>query len=229
VALQYAFSRLYSSPTFDQMVGPGGLGETYKVLFGDPWINNTPHIPGSLAQPAFILPFEPGKGWSYTGGPHTGWGTGEPFSAIDFAPNGVTGCGSSDAWVTAMAGGVVVRSRQGEIMLDVDGDGNELTGWNIFYLHLATIDRVPLGKIIKTGDRLGHPSCEGGTSTGTHVHIARKYNGEWMLADSPTPFDLQGWVVHNGPAVYQGTMVRFSQTVIASDKSIGPSYISSTR
>lgn len=229
VALQYAFSRLYSSPLFDQMIGPGGLAETYSLLFGDPWVNVSPHIPGSLAQPAFILPFEPGKGWNYTGGPHTGWGTGEPYAAIDFAPNGVSECGSSQDWVTAMAAGVVVRSELGEVMLDLDGDGRQQTGWNIFYLHLATIDRAPVGTKLKVGDRLGHPSCEGGEATGTHVHIARKYNGEWILADSPLPFDMEGWIVHNGSDVYKGTLVHFSQTVIASDKSEGKSFIKSAR
>ncbi|HEY3312879.1 MAG TPA: LysM peptidoglycan-binding domain-containing protein [Anaerolineales bacterium] len=229
VALQYAFSQLYSSPIFDQMVGPGGLAETYAKLYGDPWAKVTPHIPGSLTQPDFVLPFEPGKGWNYTGGPHTGWGKGEPYAAIDFAPNGVSACGDSADWVTAVADGVVARSDFGELMLDLDGDGKEQTGWVIFYLHLGTEDRAPTGKKLKAGDRLGHPSCEGGETTGTHVHIARKYNGEWMLADSPLPFNMEGWVVRDGADAYHGTMVRFSQTVTASDKSEGKSYIKSER
>ncbi len=51
--------------------------------------------------------------------------------------------------------------------------------------------------------------------TGTHVHIARKYNGEWILADGPLAFDLEGWVVHNGSQVYEGTLTRGAATVIA--------------
>lgn len=229
VALQYAFSRLYSTPVFDQMIGPGGLAETYAHLFGDPWQNVKPHIPGSLTQPDFILPFEPGHGWTYTGGPHTGWGKGEPYAAIDFAPSGVSACGSSDDWTTAMADGVIARSELAEVVLDLDGDGNEQTGWNIFYLHLSSFDRIAAGKNVKAGDRLGHPSCEGGETTGTHVHIARKYNGEWILADSPIPFNMEGWVVRNGSDAYLGTLVRFSQTVTASDQSEGKSFIKSDR
>jgi hypothetical protein len=57
------------------------------------------------------------------------------------------------------------------------------------------------------------------------VHIARKYNGEWMLADGPVPFDLEGWVAHNGAQTYLGTLTRFSQTVSASSKSEGRSLI----
>ena len=229
VAIQYIFAQQYSSPVFDQMIGPGGLAQTYSKLFGDPWTNVKPPIPGSLLQPALILPFEPGKGWTLTGGPHTGWGKGEPYAAIDFAPNGVSGCGISDDWVTAMADGVIARSDFGEVLLDLDGDGKEQTGWVIFYLHLGSNDKVAQGVHVKAGDRLGHPSCQGGETTGTHVHIARKYDGEWMLADSPIPFDMEGWILHDGPEPYLGTMTRYSQIVIASDQSEGKSYIRSDR
>ncbi|MCX7755441.1 MAG: LysM peptidoglycan-binding domain-containing protein [Anaerolineales bacterium] len=225
VAIQYAFSRLHSPPLFDQMIGPGGLAETYARLFGDPWQNVQPHIPGSLKQPFLILPFENGKTWNYTGGPHTGWGKGEPYAAIDFAPTGVSECNATNEWVTAMADGVVARSQHGQIVLDLDGDGDERTGWVLFYLHLATENRPPSGTLLKQGDRLGHASCEGGESTGTHVHIARKYNGEWILADSPIPFDMEGWVVRNGAVPYKGTLTRFSQTVTASSQSEAKSLI----
>jgi len=219
VALQFTFSRLYSSPVYDQMIGPGGLAQTYAALFGDPWAQVSPHFPGSLTQPAFLLPFERGTSWNYTGGPHTGWGKGEPYAAIDFAPNGVPECNLTTEWITAMAPGIIARSEVDGTSLDLDGDGDERTGWVIFYLHLAALDHIPAGTQVQTGDRLGHPSCEGGEVTGTHIHIARKYNGEWILADSPIPFDLEGWVVHDGSVAYKGTLIRFSQTVTASSKS----------
>lgn len=225
VAIQYTFSRLHSSPLFDQMIGPGGLAETYALLFGAPWENDISHLPGSLQQPALRLPFENGKPWNYTAGPHTGWGKGEPYAAIDFAPTGVSECNATSEWVTAMAGGIVARSQPGQIMLDLDGDGDERTGWVLFYLHLAAENRPQAGTTLQAGDRLGHASCEGGESTGTHVHIARKYNGEWILADSPLPFDMDGWVVHNGATPYKGTLTRFSQTVTASTQSEAKSLI----
>ncbi len=61
-------------------------------------------------------------------------------------------------------------------------------------------------------------SCEGGVSTGTHVHIARKYNGEWILADGPLAFDLDGWVARNGEAPYKGTLTK-GETVIEASTS----------
>jgi murein DD-endopeptidase MepM/ murein hydrolase activator NlpD len=219
VALQYLFSREYSSPLYDQVIGPGGLAQTYTALFGDPWENVQPLLPGSLRQPELLLPFERGKTWNLTGGPHTGWGKGEPYAAVDFAPTGVSECNTTTEWVAAMSDGVVVRSQPGEVLVDLDGDKHEETGWVLFYLHISGVGQIPAGRQVKTGDHIGHPSCEGGEATGTHVHIARKYNGEWLLADGPIPFNLEGWIAHDGSAAYQGTFTRFSQTVTASSVS----------
>jgi murein DD-endopeptidase MepM/ murein hydrolase activator NlpD len=116
-----------------------------------------------------------------------------------------------------MADGVVVRSQTGVVVLDLDGDGNERTGWDILYLHIATAGRASVGRTLKRGDPVGYPSCEGGTATGTHVHVARKYNGEWIPADGALAFDLEGWIAHSGNAPYQGTLTRGNQTVTACD------------
>ncbi|MDX9991727.1 MAG: LysM peptidoglycan-binding domain-containing protein [Anaerolineales bacterium] len=225
VSLQYFYSRLYNSPLYDQIIGPGGLAQTYTSLFGNPWQNGEAHLPGSLRQPEFRLPFENGKSWNYTGGPHTGWGVGEPFAAIDFAPVGVSNCDSTSEWVTAMAAGLVVRTETGVVVLDLDGDGQEGTGWVIFYLHVATQDRARVGQSLPVGGRIGHPSCEGGSSTGTHVHIARKYNGEWILADGPLALNMEGWVAAKGPQAYRGILTRYSRTITASTSAEGKSVI----
>lgn len=226
VALQIYFSKLYSPDQYHTAVNADGLAATYTALFGNPWPDDQPHIPGSLTQPEFWLPFEPGETWALTGGPHTGWGTGPPFAAIDFAPPSVVGgCVPTSEWNTAVAAGVVVRSEPGIVVLDLDGDGDERTGWNLFYLHIATEGRAPAGARLNAGDKIGHPSCEGGTSTGTHVHIARKYNGEWILADGPLAFNLEGWIAHNGSQPYAGTLTRFSNTVTACECSDSASFI----
>ena len=82
-------------------------------------------------------------------------------------------------------------------------------------MHLADKDRAPVGAWLKTGDRVGHPSCTGGDSTGTHLHFARKFNGEWVLADGPLPFTLSGWVAHAGDEPYQGSLTRGDRVVIS--------------
>jgi LasA protease len=222
VSLHYYFSQILSRGDYDKAISDQGFIKTYKSLFGDPWANVNNHIPGSLHQPPVQFPFEPGKVWAYTGGPHAGWGDGQPYAAIDFAPPSVqSGCAPSTEWVTAVADGIVTRSDNYRINLDLDGDGDEHTGWVLFYLHLSGVGMPPVGTRLKAGDRMGHPSCEGGEATGTHVHIARKYNGEWMLAGGSVPFRLEKWVVHSSGEAYQGTMtnnVGVVKACVCSDK-----------
>lgn len=217
IALHNFFLTLGASQTeFNQKVSADGFAAVYRTLFGDPWQADVPHIPGSLQHPPMQLPFEPGKPWSYTGGPHTGWGSAHPWAAIDFAPPSVAGgCVQSDQWVTAVADGVVTRSETGIVELDLDGDGDPHTGWTVFYLHLATEGRAPLGKVVMAGEPIGHPSCEGGASTGTHVHIARKYNGEWVAAYGVLAFNFEGWIVQSNGTAYYGTLNRFNRVVTA--------------
>jgi LasA protease len=230
VGIQYYFSRNHAGVTYEKAIGAEGLYETYTKLFGDPHADERIHIPGSLKQPDFILPFPRGRTWTYTGGPHTGWGEGAPFAAIDFAPpTELSGCFVTDPqqFTTAIASGMVTRVDRGLVILDLDMDGDERTGWAIIYLHIATPNRAKLGSIVNVGDSLGYPSCEGGTTTGTHIHIARKYNGEWIAADGPIPFDMEDWIPHNGAEAYKGTLSRNGIIVTASSVSGAYSQITS--
>ncbi len=226
VALQYYFSRLYDGDVYARAIGSEGFSATYQSLFGDPWENAVPTIPGNLAQPELRLPFASGQTWALTGGPHTGWGNLSPWSAVDFAPpSTIGGCVPSDLFAVAVADGTVVRTGPGIVVLDLDGDGDERTGWVIFYLHIAKQDMVADGTQLSAGDPIGHPSCEGGRSTGTHIHIARRFNGEWVLADGLIPFNLSGWVAINGATPYSGTMVKEGWSVIANANPDNRSFI----
>jgi LasA protease len=230
VALQYYFSQMVSAQAYHQAISPTGFIEVYTRLFGDPWQVSYELIPGSLQQPELRLPFPAGHIWTLTGGPHTGWGEGDPFAAVDFAPpSDKAGCykASDDDYSIAMADGIVVRSETGIVVLDLDGDGDERTGWVIFYMHVATKDRAPTGLFLKTGDPVGYPSCEGGRTTGTHIHIARKYNGEWIPADGALALNLEGWVAHNGQRAYEGTFTKGNLTVEACECSDAASQIRS--
>ena len=215
VALHYFFSQVLDVDAYHAAISENGFIQTYQQLFEDPW-SIEPHIPGSLTQPELQLPYTNDVGWAFTGGPHTGWGSMEPWAALDFAPpSGVTGCFESSLYTTAVADGQVIRDGEGILVLDLDSDGDEHTGWVIFYLHIAKENRVPVGTYVKAGDPLGHPSCEGGRSTGTHIHVARKYNGEWIVADGVIPFDLAGWQPIRGDEAYSGWLIKGDMKVLA--------------
>jgi len=187
----------------------------YRNLFGDPFTHDIdPLIPAGLEAPELILPWPQDAVWHYTGGPHPGYGTQGSFAALDFTTNERNiGCKPSEQWATAAADGLVVHSRDGMVLQDLDGDGFVGTGWVIFYLHLASDGRVPNGTMLKAGDKIGHPSCEGGVSNATHLHIARRYNGVWIAADDPRwPMTLSGWTPASTGDAYYGTLSRGDQT-----------------
>jgi murein DD-endopeptidase MepM/ murein hydrolase activator NlpD len=225
IAVQHLLAKLYSQDQVQAaLYGPGGLLDVYQQLFGDPWERAAgvePLFPAGVSQPALALPFVSGERWSLTGGPHPAWKTGSPRGAVDLAPvTGEASCAVSYAWITAPAPGLVVRSARNVVALDLDGDGYEQTGWVLIFMHVANHERVIEGTRLNADERIGHPSCEGGRSTGTHVHIARKFNGEWIPADWPLPFILSGWQVYAGTKDYQGGMVNGEQEVVASP--VGP-------
>jgi len=215
IGLQYYFSLRSSGRNWAEAISPEGFVETYQHLFGDPFDYTYPLYEAGLAQPELILPFFKGRIWALTGGPHGAWERESAWAALDFAPSSLEpGCAESDDWTLAAAPGVVARTGEGLVVLDLDGDGEEQTGWNLIYLHVNN-HQVQVGDFVETGDLIGRPSCEGGIASGTHLHFARKYNGEWILADGPLPFNLSGWVAQAGLKPYQGALIKGDEVVLA--------------
>jgi len=230
VAVQNLFAKFYKPQAWlDALYSEDNFVDLYRKYFGDPWSRAADveplFLPG-MAQPPLELPFAPGERWSLTGGPHASWNSTNPRGALDFAPvTGEPACSISRAWVTASGNGVIARSENSVVAIDLDGDGNEQTGWVIVYLHIADAGRIPAGQQVKTGDPIGHPSCDRGQSTGTNVHITRKYNGEWLEADGPLPFILSGWQAKADKLNYQGSLIKGNQVVTASPIGSGSSII----
>jgi len=212
-AIEYLFAVLNTRDTWTNVLfGNENFGSLYDRMYGNPWLRAQtvePLLPVNLTQPDLQLPFLPARVWSFTGGAHSAWGPNGARAALDFAPSSMeSGCVDSDDWIASVATGLVVRSANGVVVIDLDGDGYEQTGWAVMYLHVKSQGRVALGAWVEKGTLIGHPSCEGGVATGTHVHIARKYNGEWVMAGGPLPFVMDGWVAQAGEKPYEGTLTR---------------------
>lgn len=237
VALQYFLSLHQGYPSWLGDVSETGLYSLYARYFGDPFADAVePLVPPGITQPEMTFPFAAGETWFYTGGPHGGWGSGSAWAAVDFAPpdevaDGTPACYLSEYRASAVAPGLIVRSENGSVVLDLDGDGDESTGWTVLYLHLAAQDRVSAGTWVEVGDPIGRPACEGGFSTATHMHVARRYNGEWIPAychhcpegQSRPTFVMSGWsVIGFDRQEYQGYMQKAGDRIIAEQGRLSP-------
>ncbi len=217
--IQYLFSELDGFDAWQYDTGVGGLAVTYFVFFGNPFSYAIePLIPPTLSQPVMSLPFTEGESWYFTGGPHGAWDSGSAWGALDFAPQGnAAACEVSPYWVTAMADGLITRTGTGSVIQDLDNDGYEQTGWVLIYMHVSSQQRVTPGEYLFRNERVGHPSCEGGISNATHVHVTRKYNGEWIAADGPLPFILSGWTSSGTGVEYDGYLSNGATSIEALD------------
>ena len=218
VAVQYYFSQFLDKTDWNKMMVNRVFDDLYADMFGDPFgYGYEPLLPSILEQPPLKWPWSLDEVWYFTGGPHGGWDSGSAWAGIDFGPpEGSIGCQASQAWIRASTDGRVVRSSEGAVVQDLDGDGYEQTGWNLIYMHIDSVDRVELGRDLRVGDLIGHVSCEGGYSSATHLHFSRKYNGVWIAADDPnTPFNLDGWLVESSLREYDGWLVKGDRRIEA--------------
>lgn len=192
--------------------GPSRFWAAWMTLFEDPVALDAGRVVPVPARPMPLpLPFAPGEIWYLTRGPHSPWGAGGPAAALDFAPppTAPADCGPSPAWVRAVAAGTVLRSGPSGVLLDIDEDGFAGTGWVHAYTHLATLERIPEGSRVQTGDPLGHPSCEGGPAAFAHVGFSRRLDGVWIPVDAERdPLIMGGWAALKGDRDGTGWLAR---------------------
>ncbi len=218
VGIQNVLALTTNWDTWRSQVGPNGFIQTYRRLFGEP-VPIEPLVPPGLSQPSMRLPWNNGGTWYFTGGPHSPWGDLAAWSAIDVTPQDVAGgggCSTSKDWALAAAPGRVVAAEHGRVIVALDDEDYPSKGWALLYMHIATNGRASVGTRLNAGDHVGHPSCEGGYSNASHLHLARMYNGQWI--DTTTvPFVLSGWKIVPSEQEYDGNMVRGSESREAVD------------
>ncbi|WP_404339424.1 M23 family metallopeptidase [Pseudoalteromonas mariniglutinosa] len=117
------------------------------------------------------------SGYWYSGGAHSNTGSGYPYSSLDFN-NGSGGWGSNTPYVQAAHGGTVTRFSGCNIRV------THASGYATNYYHMANL-QYSSGDYVQSGAWLGRYAnnynqalCEGGQSSGPHVHFTLLYNGQ---------------------------------------------------
>ncbi len=191
---------------------------TYTQLFGSIELPEQSTLtPTAITAPDNMrLPWGNSETWYYTGGPHDGAGGGQtiPYSCVDYAPGGGTGCRWVNQFVRAVKGGTIVYANCNLVRVDHGG------GWSTSYFHLEDI-QVSLNQTVAAGAPLGRPGCGtgaacgwSGRATGSHVHFGVR------LSNIHQPIDgmvFGGWTVRKDSQnrAYYGTMVKDGVTKYA--------------
>ncbi len=164
---------------------------------------------GDIAtMPLLDLPFDHASSWHFNG-VHTWTGDddGQPMSSIDMTRTWSTrwGDNTDDDWVAAAHGGIV--SLFSSCFMRI----THPSGWATDYYHLSNV--VPIhGAEVNAGDLIANNAdnieqalCQGGSSTGPHLHFSLLKNGERQALDG---VELSGWRIKAGDFSYDNNSTR---------------------
>lgn len=152
--------------------------------------------------PVMDFPFDHEKSW-YFNGVHTWTGddNGDPMSSIDLTRSWSSNWGEdlTSDWVVAAHDGIVSRFSSCFIRITHE------SGWATDYYHLdntqfETGDEVRAGqKISNYANNLTQATCQGGHSSGPHLHFALVKDGERYALHN---VEFSKWKVHPGQESY---------------------------
>lgn len=154
----------------------------------------------------FQLPYRVGRTWTY-GGSHTNTGSGSyPQSSLDLNNGGYWGDNLSNLWIASAAPGrVKVHS---SCFVEVYHDNN----WSTTYYHVDNIQYNTNSQIDRNVAIANYASnksqalCNGGQSTGPHVHFSLKRNAEHYHLNG---IKLSGYEVNTGRDSYDSNCSYF--------------------
>lgn len=157
--------------------------------------------PSSLLQ----LPYPVGSTWTF-GGAHSYTGSGNVLSSIDFHDGGYWGSNLSNKWVVASGQGTV------KVHSSCNMEIIHASGWSTQYYHLDNI-LYSNGQSVSRDTYIANYAsnerqalCQGGASTGPHLHFSLKYNGSYV---SLQDVRLSDFTVNVGTSNYDTNCNRF--------------------
>ncbi len=174
------------------------MGEVYQSLFPGV-VAEKSAVTQALSSPILMqFPFPVDEAWHF-GGAHASDGSGSTLSSLDFSKSWESWGDPINSYVVASAGGKV--KKHSSCYVEVIHSGN----WSTTYYHMGALS-VQDGQIVKANDKIGKYAknksqalCDGGDSTGPHVH--------WTLYNSGAEVSLSGvrlsgWKIHPGTSNY---------------------------
>jgi LasA protease len=170
--------------------------DSYQTLFNRSLVGDKALVATHMEKnnpPSFQLPWPRGDQWM-GGGAHGHDGRSTPYSSLDYARRWPSWGGAVN-WVHASHGGTVFvySSCYLEIV--------HSSGWTTGYYHLDQI-QVSHRSTVSQNQRLAlyasnraQALCQGGSSTGPHVHLTLINNGRYQSLQGHT---FSGWSVNIG-------------------------------
>ncbi len=150
------------------------------------------------------MPWREGYSWKPNGA-HSTSGSGFPLSSIDFAYNWPRWGGQTYSVTAAHSGYVRVYSKCNVRV-------NNANGWSTNYYHMQNIE-VSNGQWVNINTKLGVYAsdkstalCQGGSSTGPHLHFSLLYNGYYKSLQN---VNLGPYVINVGNYSYDNNCSRY--------------------
>lgn len=184
------------------------LSEQWQTLFGDQALSrastSVAAAPARLAAGQFQLPWRQGYSWKVNGA-HSHSGSGYPYSSIDVSYDW-PGWGGATYTVTAANSGTVTVFSRCQLRITAPN------GWATNYYHMSGIS-VRSGDYVTADSPIGTYAsnrndalCEGGSSTGPHLHFSLLYNGVFQSLQGQR---LSSYGINVGNSNYDDNCNRF--------------------
>ncbi len=220
-------SPMAASAAIDAISNAFGIVPSFGTEFSQPRDSSATAFNGSTSLFGYLQPPWPrGEYWG-GGGVHLNGGSGTVRNALDFW-GGFESWGGDTAnyWVSAAQAGIArVWSSCSMTVIHANG-------WETSYYHLDNIQVSDQAAVIDNealsnyADNEAQALCNGGGSTGPHIHMGVwDNNGDAVLIDEPN-MDFTSWTHHAGEGNYDFDCDTSYYTLLPSNNIICPGYLS---